>query len=161
MSDFSVPARGASTPGQSPGNTIPAPASANLPTGTIAQPPNSLQNVAAGTIVQGQVTGRDIQGHVLIRTGHGVIALNTALALPAGSQVALQIRTLGTHVQVAILQVVPAPGEPVPAPARPAGSAAPQATTGRAGGNAGPNTAAAAAGPRPPPAPAVSMSAPQ
>ncbi len=161
MSDFSVPARGASIPGQSPGNTIPAPASANLPTGTIAQPPNSLQNVAAGTIVQGQVTGRDIQGHVLIRTGHGVIALNTALALPAGSQVALQIRTLGTHVQVAILQVVPAPGEPVPAPARPAGSVAPADTTGRAGGNAGPDMAAAAAGPRPPPAPAVSMSAPQ
>lgn len=75
------------------------------------------------TVLRGEVIGDDPQGHLLVRSAHGVIALASRLRPPRGSTVTLQLRPVGARIQAYILHVVDADGATLaqPAPALPAG----------------------------------------
>ena len=80
-----------------------APASA-VP-GTIADPPPAALQLASGSFVRGEVIGRSERGQVLVRTDLGTLAVATRAQLPTGSQVTLQIRSSGSQLHIAVLQV--------------------------------------------------------
>jgi hypothetical protein len=62
---------------------------------------------AAGTTVEGRLLGRDAQGHLMLRTKHGVLTVAARLSPPTGSLVLLQFRTVGGAIQGYILGVRP------------------------------------------------------
>ncbi len=82
------------------------------PTGRV---PATLRDVppdlrlAIGNVLHGVVMGVDRQGHLLVRTAQGQLALATPLRPPADSAITLQIRTLGAEIQAQVLKVVPPP----------------------------------------------------
>lgn len=102
--------------------------------GTIADPPPAALQLSNGSFVRGEVVGRSERGQVLVRTDLGTLAVATRAQLPTGSQVTLQIRSSGSQLHIAVLQVdghVPQlkaspsatpPPAPAPAPAAPTGA---------------------------------------
>jgi hypothetical protein len=88
--------------------------------GEIINPPPALGGLATGTILRGVVLRQDAQGHAVVQTDRGSLVVSSALALPPGSQVALQVRAAGSQLLIAILQVdghpVHGPREQIPAP---------------------------------------------
>lgn len=83
---------------------------------------------AAGQTLQATVIGRNAQGHLMLRSDSGMLALMTNLNPPRGSTVTVQLRLAGAQFQAYILRVVE--------PGAPAQSAAPQPASppsGRAG----------------------------
>ena len=73
--------------------------------GTIADPPPAALQLANGSFVRGEVIGRSERGQVLVRTDLGTLAVATRAQLPTGSQVTLQIRSSGSQLHIAVLQV--------------------------------------------------------
>jgi hypothetical protein len=80
-----------------PTAVAPAAPNTNLPPG--------LANLTAGAILNGSVVGRDAQGHVLVQTPNGMLSLATALTLPQGSTLSLQIQTMGVQIQMVVLSI--------------------------------------------------------
>jgi len=101
-------------PGQAFGAAASQAAPVGVP-GSIINPPPTVSGLAVGTILRGVVLSQDTRGHAVVRTDRGALLVTSALALPSGSQVALQIRAAGSQLLIAILQV---DGHPVHAPAQ-------------------------------------------
>ena len=111
-------------------------------TGVIQSPPLTLTRLAAGTVIEGTVTGQPAKGQVSVQTLHGQFALRTSAALATGTKVALQLQPSGGQVRVLVIPgqaggapPTPAGGNPAPAPA------APTAPTPPTGGTPAPATA--------------------
>lgn len=91
-----------------PASFLPAGTGAQTATavpGTIADPPRGVLDLANGTLLRGEVIGRDRQGHVLVKTHEGVLPVASKAQLPEGSQVTLQIRSHGAQLHISVLQV--------------------------------------------------------
>jgi hypothetical protein len=67
--------------------------------------PPGLANLTAGAILNGSVVGRDAQGHVIIQTPNGTLSLATALPLPQGTTLSLQVQTMGAQIQMVVLSI--------------------------------------------------------
>ncbi|MCH8000725.1 MAG: hypothetical protein IIA34_03555, partial [Proteobacteria bacterium] len=103
--------------------------------GTMAKPPPEVAQLPVGTTLQGVVTGRDGEGHLLVRTELGTLAVATKANLPVDSEVTLQIRSTGTQLHVLLMhsETPPAGAQGSAAPsAQPAST--PRATAGSAQG---------------------------
>lgn len=87
------------------------PAAAAAPA-IITNLPPGLANLTAGAILNGAVVGRDAQGHVLVQTPNGMLSLATALAMPQGSTLSLQIQTMGVQIQMVVLSINQQPQQP-------------------------------------------------
>ena len=103
------------------------PVAVAAPAGITNLPPG-LANLTAGAILNGAVVGRDGQGHVLVQTPNGMLSLATALPLPQGTTLSLQIQTMGAQIQMVVLSINQQPQQPgarnvVTATAQPAGKA--------------------------------------
>jgi hypothetical protein len=96
MSEFSI-----NLPPRLP-TTGPAP---NILTAVIPDPPRQLAQLDNGTIVKGQVQGRDPDGLLVIVTDKGALKLSTPANIPTGSQVTLEVRSAGDRLQVVVLSV--------------------------------------------------------
>jgi hypothetical protein len=98
-------------PPASSGNAATATTPSTATSGT-TNLPAGLANLQAGAILTGNVIGRDTSGHTLIRTANGVVSLSTALSLPPGSTISLQVQTTGVQIQVVVLSInqQPPPG---------------------------------------------------
>src|SRR5262245_47586899 len=96
MSEFSInlPPR-LPTAGQAP----------NILTAVIPDPPRQLAQLDNGTIVKGQVQGRDPNGLLVVATDKGIVKLSTPANIPTGSQVTLELRATGDRLQVLVLAV--------------------------------------------------------
>jgi hypothetical protein len=97
-------------------------------TGQIADPPADLDRLGHGDLLQGRVVGQDQAGRMLVKTDLGVLKIATPQALPEGTEVTLQIRHAGAHLQVLILRTQPSPpqaGAPPVAPPSEADGRAP------------------------------------
>jgi hypothetical protein len=91
------------------------PISRNLPgaatgpsviSGVVSDPPRSLLSLAAGTILKGTVVGKGNDGLTTIATDKGTVSVATNAAIPAGSQVTLEVRNAGgDRLQVLILAI--------------------------------------------------------
>ena len=115
------PPSGAATPG--------APTAPVGPSGALlTQVPAAVRTAVPGTVITGTVVGRDNHGQTLLQTDAGVIAFKTAAALTVGSQISLQIQTVGSQFQAVILSALPATKQ--------GSAAAPGATPAAAGGSA-------------------------
>lgn len=89
----------------------------------VVRDPSPALRAAAGSTLAATVTGVDAQGHLLLRTERGVLALQTQLRPPIGSEVTIQLRGgTGAQLQAYILRVQ-----------EPAGAVAPPQTTAPAG----------------------------
>ncbi len=128
--------------------TLPVSPAAAIAHGTPAAPnatgmtnlPPGLANLTSGTILNGSVVGRDAQGHVVVQTANGGLTLATALSLPQGSQLSLQVQSVGAQIQVVVLSInqqQPPPGQPATAmlilPGLPQGQASHPNATGLGG----------------------------
>ncbi len=72
----------------------------------VVRDPSPALREAVGTTIAATVTGVDRQGHLLLRTDRGVLALATQLRPPVGSEVLVQLRLgSGAQLQAYILQV--------------------------------------------------------
>lgn len=67
--------------------------------------PPGLANLTAGAILTGSVVGRDPQGHFLVQTANGTLLLASALNLPQGSTLSLQVQTVGAQIQMVVLSI--------------------------------------------------------
>ncbi|RDD63630.1 hypothetical protein [Ferruginivarius sediminum] len=65
---------------------------------------------APGTTLRATVIGHDSQGHLLVRSTDGVLALSTHIRPRQGSTVVMQLRPVGAQIQAYILQVIEANG---------------------------------------------------
>ena len=72
---------------------------------TVTNLPRSLADLTAGAVINGVVVERQGKGLVVLRTERGTLTLHTQLPLKIGSEVTLQVRSLGTQMQVIILSV--------------------------------------------------------
>ena len=96
MSEFSI-----NLPPRLP-NAGPAP---NILTAVIPDPPRQLAQLDNGTIIKGQVQGRDPDGLLVVVTDKGALKLSTPANIPPGSQVTLEVRSAGDRLQVLVLSV--------------------------------------------------------
>ncbi|NIR76366.1 MAG: hypothetical protein GWO12_14845, partial [Gemmatimonadetes bacterium] len=71
--------------------------------GTVPNPPPEVSQLAAGTTLRGVVVGHDGQGHLLVRTDRGTLAVATKANLPVDSEVTLQIRSTGAQLHVLLM----------------------------------------------------------
>ncbi|MGQ0662560.1 MAG: hypothetical protein ACT4P2_03030 [Pseudomonadota bacterium] len=83
--------------------------------------PAQLRNLAAGWLLTGTIIGRDGKGQVRLRTDAGSVAFKTALPMPVGSVVTLQVQSVGAQLQAVVLSITPLaanvpPAEPARAP---------------------------------------------
>jgi len=111
----------------------PAAAAASLAAATVARLPAELAGMAAGTIIQGVVIGREPGGQTVLRTQYGALVLKGG-ALPMGGTVTLQLQSTGTQIQVVILSVTggtSAPAETRSGPGAPAAAAPAPTSAGR------------------------------
>lgn len=102
----------ASTAGAAPA----APVSHSAVLATVPDAPPAAARLDPGTIITGTVLGRDSQGHIVIRTDKGVLALASQANLPVGSTVSMEVRVAGTRLQLVILSVELPTGERLPMP---------------------------------------------
>ncbi len=100
----------------------------------IVDPAPEFARLTAGESLRGTVVGRDDQGHLLVRTNLALVKLAAVRALPVGTEVILQIRSVGPQVVVNLLpienaaaggsapsgQLQPSPAPAVPTPVLPA-----------------------------------------
>lgn len=100
-----------SSPLASPTPVGSGPLAAAAPAGITNLPPG-LANLTAGAILNGAVVGRDGQGHVLVQTPNGMLSLATALPLPQGSTLSLQVQTMGAQIQMVVLSINQQPQQP-------------------------------------------------
>lgn len=77
----------------------------NVLTAVIPDPPRQLAQLDNGTIIKGQVQGRDPDGLLIVVTDKGALKLSTPANIPTGSQVTLEIRAAGDRMQVLVLSV--------------------------------------------------------
>lgn len=122
MSEFSInlPPR-LPTAGQAP----------NVLTAVIPDPPRQLAQLDNGTIVKGQVQGRDPDGLLVVATDKGTVKLSTSANIPTGSQVTLELRATGDRLQVLVLAVdIQSTGGTTSQGTRPAAAPPPAASSG-------------------------------
>ncbi len=67
--------------------------------------PRSLANLTAGAVINGVVEERQGKGLIVLRTERGALTIHTPLPLKIGSEVTLQLQSLGTQMQAIILSV--------------------------------------------------------
>ena len=118
--------------------------------GAVPNPPPQVAQLPIGSTLTGVVVGHDAEGHTLVRTDLGTLAVATRAQLPVNSEVTLQIRSSsgGGQLQVLIihseLPQVGAKGGPASQPSQAAGpqsggaGAQGQAATAPGGGQATP-----------------------
>lgn len=130
-----------------PASAVPATtagATAATATAAVSNLPTALANLAISTLIAGIVIERSGRNAVLVRTDKGTLTLHTALLLKPGSEVKLEVQTLGSQMRVLILAIdgkplsnagpaaraaagsapaQPAPAGPAPAASAPAASA--------------------------------------
>ena len=115
-------------------------------TATIASLPASLSNASVGTLLKALVAAQTLRGLTTLETDKGTLMLQTNVPLKVGSELVLQVQSVGAQTRIAILsvdghpmaedkvaQVVTAKGTPRP------GASAP--TTGVSSGGASPEKA--------------------
>ncbi len=85
--------------GKTAGSTV-ATASA-----AVSNLPPALANLAVTTLIEGVIIERTGKNIVLVRTDQGTLTLHTALLLKPGSEVKLQVQTLGPQMRVVILTI--------------------------------------------------------
>jgi hypothetical protein len=93
----------------------------------VVDPSPELQRLASGENLRGTVVGKDDHGHLLVRTQLGVLALSVPRALPVGTEVILQVRSVGPQVILNLLPIGTLGGGallPGQAPLPPAGTPA-------------------------------------
>jgi hypothetical protein len=74
-------------------------------TATVPDPPRNFTALDNGTILRGTVQGRDKDGLIAVSTDQGIVKLATNANLPAGSNVTLEVRSVGDRLQVVVLAV--------------------------------------------------------
>lgn len=79
--------------------------SAAAVTATVPDPPRNFIALDNGTILRGTVQGRDKDGLIAVSTDQGILKIATNANLPAGSNVTLEVRSVGDRLQVVILAV--------------------------------------------------------
>ncbi len=72
---------------------------------TVTTLPRSLAKLTAGAVINGVVEERQGKGLVVLRTERGALTIHTHLALKIGSEVTLQVQSVGTQMQAIILSV--------------------------------------------------------
>ena len=77
-------------------------------TAPVSDPPKSVAALPEGHILQGTVTGQDAKGRLQVRTDFGLLAIQSNQKIAVGSQLMLEVRSVGSRVHVLILQVTPA-----------------------------------------------------
>lgn len=82
-----------------------AQAAPNVLTAVIPDPPRDLVLLDTGTIIKGQVQGRDADGLLIVLTDKGALKLSTPANIATGSQVTLEVRNAGDRLQVIVLSV--------------------------------------------------------
>ena len=107
----SIPPPSAPPPVPTPSGAA-APSAPTAPAGgsgaILTQVPPAVRAAVPGTVITGTVVGRDTQGQTLLQTNEGVVAFKTAAALTVGSQISLQIQTVGSQFQAVILSALAA-----------------------------------------------------
>ena len=94
-----------------PSSLFTSAAPATAPSGVLAtlpNPPPEVSRLPAGTTIRGTVVGHDDQGHLLVRTDLGILAVSTRANPPPGSEVVLQIRASGAQLHVLLMHSDPA-----------------------------------------------------
>ena len=111
MSDLSLALNRAT--GQSSASSASAVASAAP--ATVADPPRDLLRLPPGHLLHGQVLGRNAQGETLVRSNEGLLRLLLPQSFPKGTELAIEIRSSGTRLQVLVLHAsTPPSGKSVP-----------------------------------------------
>ena len=72
---------------------------------TVTNLPRSLANLTVGAVINGVVVERQGKGLVVLRTERGTLTIHTLLPLKIGSEVTLQLQSVGTQMQAIILSV--------------------------------------------------------
>ncbi|MEO3429407.1 hypothetical protein AAFN88_11150 [Pelagibius sp. CAU 1746] len=85
------------------GTTRPASATGGESAVRVVDPSPDLSRLATGESLRGTVVGKDEHGHLLVRTRVGVLQLAATRALPVGSEVVLQVRSVGPQVMINLL----------------------------------------------------------
>ncbi|MEE8515975.1 MAG: hypothetical protein V3T02_04965, partial [Alphaproteobacteria bacterium] len=93
--------------------TLPASAVAGTTAGSTAATasaavsnlPTAIANLAVSTLIEGVVVERTGKNTVVVRTNNGTLTLHTALLLKPGSEVKLQVQTLGPQMRVVIVAI--------------------------------------------------------
>ncbi|MGF1630226.1 MAG: hypothetical protein ACFCUT_12210 [Kiloniellaceae bacterium] len=91
----------------------------------VVEPSPDLQRLVSGENLRGTVVGKDDHGHLLVRTRLGVLTLSAPRTLPVGTEVILQVRSVGPQVIFNLLPLATAAGgsavQPGQVPSVPAG----------------------------------------
>ncbi|MEQ9608269.1 MAG: hypothetical protein RLN99_11450, partial [Kiloniellaceae bacterium] len=86
----------------------------------VVDPSPDLARLASGENLRGTVVGKDDRGHLLVQTRLGVLTLAANRHLPVGSEVVLQVRSVGPQVLLNLLPLdnagAAAPNSPVQNP---------------------------------------------
>ena len=69
----------------------------------VIDPSPDLARLASGENLRGTVVGKDDRGHLLVNTRLGVLTLAATRNLPVGSEVVLQVRSVGPQVLLNLL----------------------------------------------------------
>lgn len=113
------------------GTTRPAATAGGESAVRVVDPSPDLSRLATGESLRGTVVGKDNHGHLLVRTRLGVLQLAATRALPVGSEVVLQVRSVGPQVLINLLPLESAGAAAANAggavQAAPPGTTAPQA----------------------------------
>lgn len=71
---------------------------------TTSSLPSALGNLSAGNILAGVVVDRG-RGNVILKTDRGLLQLTTSLALKLGSEVLLEVQSVGAQIHFAVVSV--------------------------------------------------------
>lgn len=71
----------------------------------VVDPSPDLARLSTGESLRGTVVGKGDHGHLMVRTRLGVMELATTRPLPVGSEVVLQVRSVGPQVIMTLLPV--------------------------------------------------------
>ncbi|WP_193371025.1 hypothetical protein [Pelagibius marinus] len=85
------------------GTTRPAATGSGETAVRVVDPSPELARLATGENLRGTVVGKDDHGHLLVRTRLGVLQLAATRALPVGTEVVLQVRSVGPQVMINLL----------------------------------------------------------
>lgn len=89
-----------------PPQPFPAPLpTAPKPTAAVPNPPTSLTQMAAGSTLKGTVIQQDANSFFQVRTPLGTFAIQTAVAMPQGASLTMQIHSILPQTQMQILSV--------------------------------------------------------
>ncbi|MEQ8357340.1 MAG: hypothetical protein RH942_17535 [Kiloniellaceae bacterium] len=76
----------------------------------VVDPSPDLNRLVTGENLRGTVVGKDDQGNLLVRTRLGVLQLAATRSLPVGTEVILQVRSVGPQVLLNLLPLAAAAG---------------------------------------------------